>query len=509
MTSPLHGSLTQQQQLLRSGAISSLELTRLALEQAQRLVGLNALLHVDVASALDQARRADARRVRGDVYPLTGIPLVIKDNLCVAGQPMTCGSRLLAHYIPPYTATAVARLEAQGAILLGKANLDAFAMGSSTEHSSFGPCLNPWDVLRTPGGSSGGSAAAVAARVVSGALGSDTGGSIRQPAAFCGVVGLKPTWGRVSRYGLTAFGSSLDQVGPLARTVEDVALLLHAMAGVDPLDGTSSQEPVPDYPSALAASDVSSLRGLTVGVPKEYLGEGLAPALRAGVEQALEHCVRLGMRRVELSLPLTDAGIAVYYIVAAAEAASNLSRFDGIRFGARASASELEQVYTRSRSEGLGAEVQRRILLGSYVLSAGYVDAWYGRATSVRARLRAELEDAFQRCDVLLTPTTPTTAFRLGEKVDPLSMYLADVYTVSANLAGIPALSLPCGFDGEGLPLGLQLLGPHFQEARLLRVAAALERSLEVPERLPPAVVAPGGSDVRTGGASLAEEGVA
>lgn len=485
MTSPILLSLERQQQGLRSRAFSSLELTRWSLEQAHRLRRLNAVLSVDEASARAQAEAADRRLAQGDAPPLTGIPLLLKDNLCVEGQPLTCGSRLLAHYRPPYSATSAARLQAQGAILLGKTNLDEFAMGSSTEHSAFGPCLNPWGEARTPGGSSGGSAAAVAARIVAGALGSDTGGSIRQPAALCGVVGLKPTWGRVSRFGLTAFGSSLDQVGPLARTVSDVALLLQAIAGPDPLDATCATVPVPDFGAELEAG----VKGLTIGVPREYFAEGLSAELRAATEAALEQLERQGARRVDVSLPLTDAGIAVYYVLAAAEAASNLSRFDGIRFGTRALASSLEEVYTRSRSEGLGPEVQRRILLGTYVLSAGYHDAWYGRAAAVRASLRAEVQEVFRTCDCLLTPTTPTTAFLLGEKADPLSMYLADVYTVSANLAGIPAISLPGGFDQRGLPIGVQLLAPHFQEARLLRVARGLERALALPEQPPPCVL--------------------
>ncbi len=399
--------------------------------------------------------------------------MAIKDNMVQTGEPATCASRILEGFVSPYTATAVTRLEQAGAIVVGRTNMDEFAMGSSTEHSVTGATRNPWRTERTPGGSSGGSAAAVAAGIVPGALGSDTGGSIRQPASFCGVVGLKPTYGRVSRWGLVAFASSLDQIGAFARSAADCAWLLEVIAGHDPMDSTSIPEPVPHYADALDG-DVS---GLVLGLPSEYfVAEGVDPAVLSAVREAVAELERAGAKVREVSLPHTSYAIATYYLIATAEASSNLARYDGVRYGRRAgSHAGLRDMYERSRSEGFGAEVKRRILLGTYVLSAGYFDAYYLKAQRVRTLLRADFEQAFSHCDVIATPTSPEVAFRLGEKTaDPLSMYLSDVYTVSANLVGIPGLSLPCG-DARGMPVGLQLLGRALDEATLLRVADAYQ----------------------------------
>ena len=436
---------------------------------------INAWLSLSKERALRQANRIDTMAERGEALPaLAGVPIGIKDVLTMQGAAATAGSKILEGYQPPYDATAVARLEAAGAVLLGKLNCDEFAMGSSNENSAYGPVHNPRALDRVPGGSSGGSAAAVAAGMAVASLGTDTGGSIRQPASFCGVVGLLPTYGRVSRYGLIAFASSLDRVGPFTNTVRDAATLLGVIAGHDPLDATSSQLPVPNY---IADLD-KPVKNLRVGVPKEYFGEGLDAEVRAAIEKSLDRLRAAGCTLHNVSLPHTEYAIPTYYVLATAEASSNLARFDGVRYGFRAAqADSLSAMYRRTRDGGFGAEVKRRILLGTYVLSAGYYDAYYRKAQQVRTLLTRDYLKAFSEVDVLLTPTAPTPAFRLGEKTDaPLAMYLADIYTVTANLAGICGISVPCGNSQDGLPIGAQILGKHFDEATVLRVAQALEQ---------------------------------
>jgi aspartyl-tRNA(Asn)/glutamyl-tRNA(Gln) amidotransferase subunit A len=459
-----------------------------ALEASLRRIGqidgkLHAFLRLTEEEARSAARAADDRRARAaPLSPLDGVPIALKDIICQEGVETTAGSRILQGYLPPYDATVVRKLREAGAVLVGKLNMDEFAMGSSTENSAFGPTRNPWDPSRTPGGSSGGSAAAVAARMVAGTLGTDTGGSIRQPAALVGCVGLKPTYGRVSRYGVIAFASSLDQVGPFASDVRGVALLLRAIAGRDEHDQTSSARPVPDY----AATLEGGARGMTLGIPAEYFGEGLDPEVEASVRAGVDALARDGARLVPISLPNSPHAIATYYIVATAEASSNLARYDGIRYGHRAAAARsLGDLYERTRAEGFGAEVKRRILLGTYALSAGYYDAYYLRAQKVRALIRRDFDQAFASgIDAVLSPTSPTPAFKLGEKIDdPLAMYLNDIYTVPANLAGLPGISVPCGFSKAGLPIGLQLIGKPFEEASLLRIARAAERAMAIPAR--------------------------
>jgi aspartyl-tRNA(Asn)/glutamyl-tRNA(Gln) amidotransferase subunit A len=434
--------------------------------------------------ALEKARALDRDLARGrEAPPLAGVPLVLKDVLDVEGLPTTCGSRLLQDYRPPFTATAVRRLEEAGAVVIGKTNMDEFAMGSSTENSAFKPTRNPWDTSRVPGGSSGGSAAAVAALMAPVAIGSDTGGSIRQPAAFCGVTGLKPTYGRVSRYGLVAFASSLDQVGPLARSVEDLAHVLSVLAGHDPLDSTSAAEDLPDLQASLQAEP----GGLRIGLPSHFLEEGVEVETLARFREGLAALERCGARLVEVDLPHLSHAIATYYLVAPAEASSNLARYDGVRYGRRAEGvTDLASLYGRTRDEGFGAEVKRRIILGTFALSSGYYDAYYLRAQKVRTLIRRDFERAFGQCDVVAMPTTPTPAFSLGEKTDdPLQMYLADIFTVPANLAGLPGLSIPCGL-ARGMPVGLQLLGRPFDEATLLTLGAAYQRVTDHHRRLPP-----------------------
>jgi aspartyl-tRNA(Asn)/glutamyl-tRNA(Gln) amidotransferase subunit A len=434
---------------------------------------IGAYLTLSKARALAQASRIDAMASRGEVLPpLGGVPIAVKDVLVTRDVRTTAGSKILANYIPPYDATAVARLEAAGGVILGKTNCDEFAMGSSNENSAFHPVHNPRDLTRVPGGSSGGSAAAVAADMAVAALGSDTGGSIRQPASFCGVNGLMPTYGRVSRYGLIAFASSLDHVGPLTKSVRDAATVLQVIAGRDPMDSTSADVPVPDY---LAELD-KPVRGLKLGVAKEYFAEGLDGEVRAAVESAIQKLAALGCEIVPVSLPHTQYAIPTYYIVATAEASSNLARFDGIRYGYRApGARSLSEMYRRTRDQGFGTEVKRRIMLGTYALSAGYYDAYYLKAQKVRTLLTRDFEEAFAKVDAIVTPTCPTTAFKLGEKIDdPLSMYLADIFTVTADLAGIPGISVPCGESSEKLPVGLQILGRHFDEATILRIAKSV-----------------------------------
>jgi aspartyl-tRNA(Asn)/glutamyl-tRNA(Gln) amidotransferase subunit A len=433
---------------------------------------LNAFLEIDRAGAL---KRADEIDKSGAGRSLNGTPIAIKDNICVRGMQTSCGSRILGPYKPPYNATAINRLLDAGAVIIGKTNCDEFAMGSSNENSAFGPVKNPWDTSRVPGGSSGGSAAAVAAGIVPVALGSDTGGSVRQPASLCGVIGVKPTYGRVSRYGLVAFGSSLDQIGVFAQTATDAATVLQVIAGRDPHDATTAEVPVPDY----IGETEKNVAGLRIGVSRTLLGEGLDAEVRAAIEKAIDGYRALGAEIVDVELPHAKYAIAVYYIIATAEASSNLARYDGERYGFRAEeAPALREMYRKTRDEGFGPEVKRRIMLGTYVLSAGYYDAYYLKAQQVRTLIKNDFATAFAKCDAVLTPTSPSPAFRFGEKVDdPLAMYLNDIYTVTANLAGIPGISVPCGLSAEGLPIGLQLLGPYWSEGLLFRLAHAYQQA--------------------------------
>lgn len=433
--------------------------------------------------AFEQAEHADRRRQRGERGSLLGIPLAIKDVICTKGVRTTCGSKILGNFLPPYDATVMERLKAAGAILLGKANMDEFAMGSSTEHSAYGTTRNPWDLSTIPGGSSGGSAAAVAADECAAALGTDTGGSIRQPAACCGIVGLKPTYGRVSRYGLVAFASSLDQIGPMTKNVRDAALLLNVIGGKDPRDSTSADVALPDFTQALT----KSVRELRIGIPREYFIEGIDAEVERGVREAVKVLEGLGAVAKDISLPHSEYGVAVYYIIAPSEASSNLARYDGIKYGYRVPEwSNLREMYMRTRDEGFGAEVKRRIMLGTYALSAGYYDAYYKKAQQVRTLILRDFEAAFQDVDVIVAPTAPTPAFKIGEKTDdPLQMYLSDVFTIPVNMAGIPGMSLPCGFSSTGLPIGLQVIGKPFDEATLLQVAYAFEQQTDHHRRKP------------------------
>jgi aspartyl-tRNA(Asn)/glutamyl-tRNA(Gln) amidotransferase subunit A len=464
---------------------SSVELTRHLLNRINSLNDrLNCFITLDEAASLKDAEAADRRLANGDGGPLTGIPVAQKDIFCAQGWPTTCGSRMLANFVSPYDAHVVERLKAAGAVNIGKTNMDEFAMGSSNETSFFGPVRNPWDIETVPGGSSGGSAAAVAARLAAGAIGTDTGGSIRQPAALSGICGLKPTYGVVSRYGMVAFASSLDQGGPMARTAEDLALMMNAMAGFDPRDSTSLDRAPEDYTRALEAS----VRGTRVGLPKEFFGEGAAPGVMRAVEAAIAEFRKLGCDVVEVSLPNMKLSVPVYYVLAPAEASSNLARYDGVRYGHRASSySDLADLYKKTRAEGFGAEVKRRILIGTYVLSHGYYDAYYLQAQKLRRLIADDFAAAFTHCDVIMGPTSPTTAFRLGEKAaDPVSMYLSDIYTIAVNLAGLPGLSVPCGFDEKGLPVGLQLIGDYFGEARMLGLAHRYQQATDWHLRIPP-----------------------
>jgi aspartyl-tRNA(Asn)/glutamyl-tRNA(Gln) amidotransferase subunit A len=458
---------------------------RAYLDRIERLDGrLHAYLTVTGEAALAEAQRiAAAARGPAPRPVLAGIPLAVKDVICTQGVRTTCGSRILADFVPPYDATAMVRLRAAGAVLLGKTNMDEFAMGSSTENSAFRPTCNPWNLACVPGGSSGGSAAAVAADLCAGALGTDTGGSVRQPAGFCGIVALKPTYGRVSRYGLVAFASSLDQIGPMTKDARDAAILLGAVAGHDPRDSTSADLPVPDYEAALTGD----IRGIRIGIPAEYFVPGMDRDVEAAVRRALAVLEGLGAVPVEISLPHTRYAVAVYYLVATAEASSNLGRYDGVKYGHRtAQSAHLIDMYTKTRQEGFGPEVKRRIMLGTYALSAGYYDAYYLKALKVRTLIRRDFNASFERCDAVLTPTSPTPAFRLGERTaDPLQMYLSDIFTISGNLAGIPAISVNCGFTPAGLPIGLQFMGKPFDEATILKLADAYERATPWRERTP------------------------
>ena len=464
---------------MAAGTTTSRQITRAVLDQIEERDGsINAFISVDAEGALQQADAVDRRRADGeDLGPLAGIPVALKDVICVAGGRTTCASGILADFVAPYNATVVDRLHRADAVLIGKTNMDEFAMGSSSENSHFGPVRNPRDPERVPGGSSGGSAAAVAADETIVALGSDTGGSVRQPAAYCGVIGLKPTYGRVSRYGLVAYASSLDQIGPVTKDVRDAALLLKVIAGHDPRDSTSVNALVPDYEAALHMD----VKGLKVGLVAEHFGSGLDEEIRQAVARAAEALVRAGAEQVEVGLPVAahpEYCIGAYYLIAMAEASANLTRYDGVRYGYRAAGTDLLDMYCTSRSEGFGAEVKRRIMLGTYALSAGYYDAYYLKAQKVRTLIRRDFEQAFAQCDVLLAPVAPTTAFRIGENIeDPLQMYLNDIYTVSVNLAGIPGLAMPFATACDGLPIGVQLLAAPFGEETLLRTAHALERT--------------------------------
>jgi aspartyl-tRNA(Asn)/glutamyl-tRNA(Gln) amidotransferase subunit A len=474
---------------LADGTLTSEGITDRFLARVAELDGrLNAWRHVDAPGARAQARASDARRRGGQTpRPLEGVPIALKDLFVTRDLPTTCGSRILEGYLAPYEGAVVRRLRDAGAVLLGKLNMDEFAMGSSGENSAYGPTRNPWDTERVPGGSSSGSAAAVAAGLCAGAFGTDTGGSIRQPAAMCGVVGLKPTYGRVSRHGVIAFASSLDQVGPLGRSVDCVARLLGVVAGHDPHDATSDPRPVPDYVAPPPAGD---LRGVRLGVPREYVGPGLDPEVGERVRAAVDVLAGLGATVEDVSLPHTDYALATYYLIATAEASSNLARYDGVRYGARRTApgaADLRSMYERTRGQGFGREVQRRIMLGTYALSAGYYDAYYLKAQRVRTLIRRDFERAFAQVDALVTPVSPVTAFRIGERTaDPLAMYLSDVYTIPSSLAGLPAMSVPCGFDARRLPVGLQVIGPPFAEPALLRIGRAWQSVTDHHRHLPP-----------------------
>jgi aspartyl-tRNA(Asn)/glutamyl-tRNA(Gln) amidotransferase subunit A len=472
----------EARKLLDNHEISSVELTRAYLERIAAVEGaIHSYLHLMSDVALTQAAEADRRIEAGDVDALTGIPIALKDILCTTDAPTTAASKILEGYVSPYDATVVARLREQGAVFLGKTNTDEFAMGSSTENSAFGPSHNPWNIDRVPGGSSGGSSSAVAAREATISLGSDTGGSIRQPAGFCGVVGLKPTYGRVSRFGLMAFASSLDQIGPFARTVEDAALMLRAIAGHDPQDATSVPVEVPDY----AASFRQDLSGVRIGVAREYTVDGMEPGVDAAVRAAIAQLTELGAEIVEVSLPHTKYALATYYITAPAEASANLARYDGVKYGNRVEAGTLMDTYLRTRGEGFGPEVKRRIMLGTYALSSGYYDAYYVKAQKVRTLIKQDFDGAFGDVDVIVAPTSPTVAFPIGSRTsDPYQMYLADVFTIPANMAGIPGIAVPCGFS-ENLPVSLQFLGKAFDEATVLGVAHAYEQAAGWYQKLP------------------------
>jgi len=477
-------TIHELQEKLRAGSITSVDITESVFRKIESVEDrVHSYITLTGEIAIKQAREADRRIKEGNAGELTGIPIALKDILCTKGIRTTCGSRILETFIPPYDATVVRKLKDDGAVLVGKTNMDEFAMGSSTETSGFGITKNPWDLDRIPGGSSGGSAAAVAADECIASLGSDTGGSIRQPAALCGVVGMKPTYGRVSRFGLTAFASSLDQIGPITKDVEDCAIMMNIISGHDSNDSTSVPAEVPDYREFLSRD----IRGWTVGIPGEYFIEGIDPEVKAATDKAIKTLAGLGVKCVEISLPHTEYCVAVYYIIAPAEASSNLARYDGVRYGFRAPDGEdLLDMYKKTRSSGFGAEVKRRIMLGTYSLSSGYYDAYYKKASQVRTLIKLDFDRAFKKCDFILTPTTPTPAFRIGEKVDnPLQMYLFDIFTMSANLTGIPGISVPCGYTKNGLPMGIQFMASHFEEGKLLQAASAFENNSKIERRRP------------------------
>jgi aspartyl-tRNA(Asn)/glutamyl-tRNA(Gln) amidotransferase subunit A len=471
--------------LLKEKKISSQELTRAVLDRIDAVEEkVGAYISVARETAMAQAKIADKAISQGNILPLTGIPMAIKDLMCTKGLRTTCASRILENFVPPYDATVVKKLKTQGAVIVGKSNMDEFAMGSSNEHSAIKLTRNPWDLTRIPGGSSGGSAAAIAADMCIGSLGSDTGGSIRQPASHCGVVGMKPTYGRVSRFGLVAFASSLDQIGPLTKDVTDCAMVMNVISGYDSADSTSVPEGVPDYTSFLE----DDLKGMVVGIPKQYsVAKGLDPDVSEAVKGAVEKIQGLGAGCVEVSLPHTEHAVAAYYVIAPSEASSNLARYDGVKYGYRdKNKKSLMEMYKSTRSRGFGPEVQRRIILGTYSLSAGYYDAYYGKASQVRTLIIEDFKKAFESCDVILSPVAPTPAFKIGEMVDdPLTMYLSDIFTLSANLAGIPGISVPCGFSSKGLPIGLQIMAKHFDEGKLIKVAYNFEQNTDFHKKKP------------------------
>tara|TARA_B100001123_G_C15243983_1_gene1000179 strand:- start:28 stop:1482 length:1455 start_codon:yes stop_codon:yes gene_type:complete len=470
-------TITQAQELLQSKKLSSVQLTQAVFGRIDAVEEkVKAFAHLMRAKAMQQAQAADARISKGEEQPLLGVPIALKDLICTAGSRTTCASKILDQFVAPYNATVVNRLQAAGAVIVGKTNMDEFAMGSSNENSSHHLTKNPWALDRVPGGSSGGSAAAVAAHECIAALGSDTGGSIRQPAGFCGVTGLKPTYGRVSRFGLVAFASSLDQIGPITKSVADAAILMNVIGGKDRQDSTSAGVPMPDFTQALH----QDVKGMKLGIPKEYFTGGIQPEVEKAVQDGIRTLESLGMQTVEVSLPHLDYAVAAYYIIACAEASTNLSRYDGVKYGYRTSNSDnLANMYENTREEGFGEEVKRRIILGTFVLSSGYYDAYYLKGQKVRTLIKKDFENALKKCDVIAAPVTPYPAFKIGEKLDdPLQMYLADIYTISANLAGIPAISIPCGFvSGENLPVGLQLMGKHFDEASLISVGQKFQQA--------------------------------
>ncbi len=476
-------TLTELAAALRGRKTSSVELTQALLARINRYKDLGAFITLDPEKSIAQARAADAQLADGETSPLCGIPLAQKDIFCADGWLTTCGSKILSNFVAPYDATVIQRFNRAGSVTLGKTNMDEFAMGSSNETSFFGKVKNPWDTSAVPGGSSGGSAAAVAARLAPAATGTDTGGSIRQPAALTNLTGLKPSYGRVSRYGMIAFASSLDQAGPMARSAEDCAHLLKVMAGFDPRDATSVETPVPDYTQTLA----NEIKGLRIGLPKEYFGEGLSAEVAKVVQAAIAEYKKLGAQIVDISLPNSKLAIPCYYVLAPAEASSNLSRFDGARYGYRTPEyKDLLDMYCKTRAEGFGPEVKRRIMIGTYALSAGYYDAYYVKALKLRRLIADDFTRAFEHCDVIMGPTTPTTAFKLGAKTDdPVAMYLSDIYTISVNLAGLPGMSIPAGFDAQGLPVGLQIIGKYFDEARLLNVAHRYQQVTDWHQRSP------------------------
>ena len=478
-------TIGEAHRLLKNKEISSVELTRAVLDRINTVEGnVDAFITISEQTAMEQAKAADQKIAGGHCKPLTGIPRAVKDVICIQGMRTTCASKILENFIPPYSATVIEKLWREGAVTLGKTNMDEFAMGSSTENSGIKNTRNPWDLSRVPGGSSGGSAAAVAADMCLGALGTDTGGSIRQPASYCSAVGMKPTYGRVSRFGLVAFASSLDQIGPLTKNVSDCAIMLNTIAGYDSSDSTSVPEDVPDYTTALQ----KGLKGVRVGIPREYTAtEGMDPEVSKAIHNAVQIFEDMGAEKINVSLPHTEYAVAAYYVIAPSEASSNLARYDGVKYGLRdKDQNDLIKMYRSTRSNGFGPEVQRRIIIGTYCLSAGYYDAYYGKASQVRTLITEDFHKAFETCDLILCPAAPTPAFKIGEKVDdPLTMYLTDIFTLSANLAGIPGMSIPCGFSKKGHPIGLQLMGKHFSEGTLLKAAYNFEQATDFHKKKP------------------------
>ncbi|MEN6421144.1 MAG: Asp-tRNA(Asn)/Glu-tRNA(Gln) amidotransferase subunit GatA [Smithella sp.] len=477
-------TIHELQEKIKNGEVSALQITESVFSRIDAVEErVHSYIRLMKEEALHAASKADDDIKKGDIKPLTGIPIALKDIVCTKGIVTTCGSHILHNFVPPYSATVVEKLTAAGAIYVGKTNMDEFAMGSSTETSWFGPTRNPWDLERIPGGSSGGSATAVAADECIASIGSDTGGSIRQPAALCGIVGMKPTYGRVSRFGLIAFASSLDQIGPFTKDVEDCAIMMNILAGYDPKESTSVNAEVPDYRQFIGRD----IKGWKIGIPKEYFIEGIDPEVTAAIKKAITVIEQGGGQCVNITLPHTQYCVATYYIIAPAEASSNLARYDGVRYGLRAAdVRDLLEMYRTTRMEGFGAEVKRRIMIGTYALSAGYYDAYYKKASQVRALIKRDFDEAFKTCDVILTPTSPTPAFKIGEKTDdPLQMYLSDIFTISTNLAGIPGISIPCGFTSGGLPIGMQFLAGHFEEGKLIQIASAYEKNAKNEKRRP------------------------